>query len=272
MLESLGQTNIGHLNLEEPRNTDIFDPDKDITKSDWNRAFRVLADLRPKTLDYNYEVGLYAGHAVNMNIVDPGCTPYLSLDATKLAEFVEDGFRYEPLDYSRSYYYLKMLYPEKFALHRIDRDEIRRVLSRSKYNGKALLNTAFDFAITSPITYAAGKLDNDENFVKIKKVIEEEKLYLRAPDNYWVFLSMAKVAFPSHFSQFGEKETLLQGSARVAQHFASGDEDHYFMDVAAAMKILWADEIKITNQGMDLIRYHSFKTTVIPALPEVRKF
>lgn len=279
MLESLQQTNIGRLNLEEPRKDIVsFDPSVEITDTDWNWIESDLRRIAPKP---DLTEFLWIGSA--MRVLNPE-------RASKFKEFDEVWHRV--MDYElfadRGYIkkdsyqfttgHIKMLYPDEFAAASWTNSLAipARIYIRNNGGQTNLLMPGLGGGLRDRKVAGLLKIAfPDEIDIRERQVLEILERFKEFNTGSRLILAEAgyvRLLGPKDY-KMNLKNNVWQDMRNILDQ-VRGVDAASFLEDALTMSILAATEVDISN-GLKLTipkqKDPSFSEPV-PALPEVRKF
>lgn len=266
--------NVMHIALEplRPRDTLPFDPDRDITESDWRKVRHCLKNERA-TIDLQNldgDVTIYAAHLASAMITSPARFRDLADD-----EIFQLSRRYQDFLFPQPDIYRIVLNKIAFAKTReelgIDQDKLEKIIEECNQRRKRslFLETVAGAVIIEPAILA--RLTHDEsdwNWAQIEITQGSHDPVLLAISN----LANAKIIFPQKIAGFLTPRNWnrwLQELQIFRQHGAWES----FIALARRLSILAAREVKITERGLELVfdRSQPFTQPTIP-MPPQKKF
>ncbi|MDO8618645.1 MAG: hypothetical protein Q7R49_01730 [Candidatus Daviesbacteria bacterium] len=290
MLESLRQTNIGSLNLEEPRMLDIpFIFERDITNRDKESLIKSYNARHKKIDGENYDDMSRSILAKHIKILFPESMnrlKYLDEDWRAVTYYLQDPeVRYMHENPNRNIDDMNwidvvdaamnmqeqlptvgILFPERIS--EID----PKALAFYKENTNRQVSSFPDDYLTSKLL----SLDLGLNFdaVAMKKMTWRQEKYRKSNIEYWAYVySSLKIIYPE-FESYWNVNMSEWRKLKRSLNFLRGNDWFKFASLASSMKILAAEEVNITDQGLELTmpQVHEPFNLNMPALPEVRKF
>ena len=280
--------NIHELTIEEPeKKSELrFDPERDITEEDWRNMRQLLEEYRKdderKSHGSGQEVMYFSGQAMYMKILNP--TVVLNLDETAWQVMRQDleRNRIQPDRYgvfpghglsdwglfARQAREMKILDPEiDLNLNENAWQGMRQLLDSRRTDKKwgDFSSLAADIKILDPT------LGLNLNPDTLRGVRDQLEIY-READNWWIFSWQAmhmKILDPR--IDLNLDETAWQGMRESLKNFR-GDWSS-FSKQAMLMKILAAEEVKVTDKGLEIkMRKDKPLTSGVPPLPETKQF
>ncbi|MDO8618743.1 MAG: hypothetical protein Q7R49_02230 [Candidatus Daviesbacteria bacterium] len=283
MLESLGNTNIGNLNLEEPKPKAGFP--FGITEQDWDNMVECCKDSnRPNILIPDFQIRL----ATSMRLLFPDRRQSNLDKSSRIWEFLEKQVKdirsslrqvenYNPNstkldDFCTYVLAAKVLFPDKLKSLRMEANWLALQPFFEKYGyyfGEegGSLEPAFKLKMVYPEKKLPTISEEDLKLV-IDKVNHSSNL------SSAVEASFIKVLFPGRLEANEAFIPLLRSNLdrflRTANSVITYAD---FMNKIMAMKILVAESVRVTEKGLEFIMpgEESFNLKV-PVLPETRKF
>ncbi|MDO8618744.1 MAG: hypothetical protein Q7R49_02235 [Candidatus Daviesbacteria bacterium] len=298
MLETLERTNIGNLNLEEPKDASkfSFDPAGMISDKDWDE---MVGYAGQSSQSYHFR----EEHLANMAILFPDrihdvlARPafelfYLYLKreanlqrqkvttATKLIGNIHSPLKnifqgHNPIRFAETILAARMLYPDRLGEFGIE-----------GYwpTFKSLVGTSVDYfyrgenvnlhAITKMAYPAKGiklHLNEEKHLINQMNAAKENQEWL----DFTNFASKFRILYPARFKEIGLNKEVWKGMKSVLEYSGQRNppQRETFTRMAAEMKILAAHEIHFTEHGLDLMLFQPDEfISPVPAIPEVRKF
>ncbi|MDO8618684.1 MAG: hypothetical protein Q7R49_01925 [Candidatus Daviesbacteria bacterium] len=274
MLESLNGTNIGNLNLEEPRTeSKTFDAEKDVTAKDW---MGILEELKSR----EHMAIIFLMYAKDARILFPERD--LELRENKL-DWVEDYLKLSGPVIAPDAVVYNTLAPAKIVFNDEDIHKKIKDLTEPLFDDMVLklqeetpigggiirvgtyLESALNLAILFPEKFVpdAGFLERLKQF-KLKDAVSLH--------SYLDQLATAKLLYPGYQPKLTDSEWV--SARRLLDSYRSGDGYLQFAALASNLKILTATEARITEKGVELIMPTPKPdfTKPTPLLPEMRKF
>ncbi|MDO8618650.1 MAG: hypothetical protein Q7R49_01755 [Candidatus Daviesbacteria bacterium] len=289
MLESLDQVNIGSINLEEPKKLvgREFDVVGVLTRQDWNKIKNAIPKLKKQHQTENENYGDFMKAVFSLNVLSPGEAHRFKVDDDLLG----NGENLE------NWTYLKLSFPEVFKNLTQKKGQ---TLEEAKQNLYRHIRSLGNFANSRP--WYVG----DDNKVNVPRSLLEAKVLFPAavsqpiidffvpnmiatlkpvsvssrPNQYlenWlrnasILRMLSPVNIDEKFVSVTDWNILKSQILNLRGNNFFGDLTR-FTNMAASMRILSAEEVKITDQGLELImpRPQEFVQN-IPSIPEVRKF
>ncbi|MDO8618686.1 MAG: hypothetical protein Q7R49_01935 [Candidatus Daviesbacteria bacterium] len=278
MLETLGQINIGNLNIEEPKREIIpFDPRIEITDTDWDW---IEGDLRRFVSIRDFTKFLSVGSV--MRVLNPERAKRLDV-IDKLWPVVQDNFglpQQQILNMQTEAYIsyagrLKMLYPEKFE----ESSKYKDYLDATSYRIRAYLGAnrllSFDYKNRTLAAFIKIAFPEEVNFTAEPILTQLKKFedYPHGEDLLYAFAGYLRILAPEDY-KMNFKHDIWKGLKPFLIGFRERQDSDVFLDVAFQMALLAATKVKVSENGLELI-FPEFKkpfSEEIPALPEMRKF
>ncbi|MDO8618681.1 MAG: hypothetical protein Q7R49_01910 [Candidatus Daviesbacteria bacterium] len=270
MLETLDQTNIGNLNLTEPKTLDyFFDTEKEITEKDWDLMQEYISSETHLTESWLAVTFIARLLATDQRIIK-------GINGKRWEEVERHLVLSTPrLVADRNF--LFSLAQAKVVFSQLDlQDHISNIYNNNPESLMDLSDMTSD--ITGYLTYSSAmailsgqpvKL-NDEIREKAERDCKEYDIYSQA-----YYLSLARLSDPSFKPNLDQEDWLrMKGAFRTGMQTAENRLASLAGTLAASMKILAAEEVKLTPRGIELIMpdpkpdFRNF----IPSLPEMRKF
>ena len=295
--------NIHDLTIEEPEEKQeaVFDPERDITKEDWQKMKEKLERLRDSG-----HWSLFAKTAAEMKTLDPSLD--IPLDE-KTWEGIEDDLRdtredvFEKKEPDMAPYWgffiramrIKTLDPSRDIYPELNKIELKESKKELKELGRS--GTAIAFGrLAIPIKALGAKVDISQYEAPWHRMLEELNYYRKSKIGYGSqdfiqqdFIELAtymKILHPEkvHELMIGEDEwekmkTLLEKIRTVKENNQGlppprKEARMTFSELAMAMKILAAEEVKITESGLKITmpeKKEDLENKILP-LPERRDF
>ncbi|MDO8618689.1 MAG: hypothetical protein Q7R49_01950 [Candidatus Daviesbacteria bacterium] len=293
ILESLtsGEINIGNLNIDEPQRGQemFFDPEKVITNEDWEFI---------KVALYNtVEVRNYLQRAAHLKILFPEREKDLKLEEENIWERTGNqivstigSFKETSGNISKISLYHDavglmaadcILFPEKARQIKNLYSEIERLAVADGFFNRSLFPLPADqqdqlyanSAIVSRESLRLLRFNHQED----RKTIWEREIGLvgrLAPiegnGRVEIFIGSSarfRLTFPDHPLKISQEMWVeMKKQLNILK-----PNTWLFVELACYMKILAAEELRITDQGIDFIKHPSFQVQS-PKLPEMRKF
>ncbi|MDO8618685.1 MAG: hypothetical protein Q7R49_01930 [Candidatus Daviesbacteria bacterium] len=310
MLETLQQTNIGHLNLVEPqRGSGLpFDVERDITKSDWEGIFGYVSKLAmsgvysdrtnfnefsfvkllsPKKFQDEYDKQSFD--------FDRKLQPYLPAQAHLTGEDINlllnqetlahESISSSTLRYCQELLTTKVLFPENHNLFRNSRRILDRVISIYGGNQFVPPQEVPSVLVALKIIYpgefseepygSSGVLEGMEARIKYFKGVKIYHRFMRELANFKMLVSPLRFRSAGYLDEDAweiMKNQFIQTRITATKYIDQRWME--FSEEAFYMKVLAVDEVRISDQGLEFINPEPKATLTLstPALPEVRKF
>ncbi|MDO8618746.1 MAG: hypothetical protein Q7R49_02245 [Candidatus Daviesbacteria bacterium] len=309
MLETLDQTNIGHLNLEELKtdSNSPFDFEKSINQNELGEIVEYTESLFLPTIPKDKKDGgvsllkdlavLFPNRVQNLLSQDGFNAVWLYLKDEvptdrRIVRAMDNGrsvayltpLRNVAIRYAKSLAAVRTLYPDRLGEFGIDSywPTLKSVL------GKLLKPPIFvvdnydaELSMMSRIAYPNRQVPE----IKIQEGYTDEPLlfqfdYLKEQKRWQEFSEKAaytKVLFPKRIEEmeldkdaWENMQSQLDGIKRDTRFSNTSWKD--FVSMAANMKILAAQEVRFTDHGLELVMSQPSFILPTPALPEMRKF
>lgn len=274
IIRELESINIKGLAIEEPRKTLDLDPEHLITEEFWAEIKSFLEDFAPNEVSIDrIEV------ASQIKLIAPNRFSTLNLGGyLKMIQSQLNGLRLLPTEESTSgilgymaYFRLAaaalQLFGRKTLNIEIAEAEKKRFKEIVKREGSIL--STINFRVVYPKELAES-FASDEYWQKEKGYIEEVR-----EKKLWGYLAYAaasaRLVSPERFAEINLNEKELQNILYAVGDAMSMDLFVSFADFAWSLKILTADEVRVTDNGIELIK-HPSPLPEIQTLPEIRRF
>jgi len=266
--------NIKDLTLEEPpKKRELpFDVERDITEEDWDKLCRFLEEI---SVDDPARRSSFAYVAMNTKLLYPNKpAEYFEGLAEKIKSSAEQNRPDSYQNFSLIAAALKVLSPEKFSEFHIDNNDwqgMKEVLESYK-NGDHWDNFAWH-AMKMKIIFPnkTSELFLDEN----AWFHMEETLFRHRNNNDRALFAMEmRLLFPEKVLDFRIDKQMWDEMGKALTQSRIENEYYDFSTLAVTMKLLAAEEIKITDQGLEVIMQKEkseFKEET-PPMPQTRKF
>lgn len=274
---------IKKLAVEEPeKKSEIkvsFDPEKEITNEDWERMKENLKNRRGDNWP-NFFI-----RAVEIKLLFPDRTAELRLDDERVLGAMKEGLgKYRQKNkwwqFSEAAMEAKILFPERAAELGLDeqaRKEMKKKLDHYKENKSwgEFAEQAMRVKIVFP--HKASELGLTEEFWKNqKKRLERPRRnrYLYWGGDFAERAAVMKILFPERVPELGLNKETWEGMEGYLVERRNHGQLANFSKQAINMKILAAEEVKVSDNGLEIIMSKEKpklgKET--PPLPETRKF
>ena len=271
--------NIKDLTLEEPEKKRglPFDPERDITEEDWEGMKNDTKKDRAEHMWY-----FFAKKVMSMNILLPEKMEELDLKNEEtwqgmrdyLKKLLKEGSSSDHLvSYATA---MKIIFPERFSEFYVGGEvwegmKNRLNREREAANWWAFAILALEMKILFP-DRSSEFLDDTarEGMEKLLKKMRSEKIWY----NYFQQAMQAKVLFPDRASDLYPDKTAWKEIKEHLMRARTDSRGETFLEIAMHMKLLAAEEIKITDQGLEIImpkENPEFKEET-PPMPQTRKF
>ena len=258
--------NIHDLTVEEPEKQEgpYFDPETEITKDDWEHIEKKLKDMERN--HYRWDELPEFGKAIKL------LKPDADLNITSgIWRHLENKLQgYGKSDHTKGEIFaryaasMKIINPD-FRLTKGNWENLNRALTIEKYNKNA-----------AHIAYLAANMKIlDPEFVLDlgQEFWEEVDKTMHGYTTLPIFLEIAhsvKILNPDF--NLDLKQENAKGLGELLQERRDGGDWQHFAELAAQAKILTAEEVKVTDQGLE-VNMHKPKLKPEPKdLPEQRKF
>ncbi|MDO8618646.1 MAG: hypothetical protein Q7R49_01735 [Candidatus Daviesbacteria bacterium] len=292
MLESLDQTNIGRLNLGEPAESGSnFNPRTDISLKDWENMKEYFWQRRPS--DYveqavlmkaifpervgELELGDFAEWRVNMAI-DKILKHFTSrrrsvINYSSLIEMIANGLVVFPesQDFLMSKYAdLKLEANKKRPGYKDDGFVLYENAAKQTLRTKKIFISSLA-RVSREDLEAYPNLENDKN----EWLGEIQNLNrFTGPKDYITGAAKFRLVFPTQHIEISRQ--ILATCNSLLRGISASSENNYgvFTEIAYALTVLSAQEIKYTDHGIELVFPEAVEALAVsvPALPETRKF
>ncbi|MDO8618687.1 MAG: hypothetical protein Q7R49_01940 [Candidatus Daviesbacteria bacterium] len=287
MLESLDRTNIGSLNLTEPA-APQFDFAKLMTPDDLTRCQTTIKNFSSGSRTI-WSLGYQLMFELGVIIPEKSSIPMvLSMQPSY--------YFADPLDELEGWAYIKLFRPEFFAVFSELRGEHFKQAKESIYpyleEQKSSITVAgwpdqFTFApLDTTLLIAKFVFPNDQTTDLIDSLVPElvgglgnfpestasmKINWLNTARTLRILKPKVKSKLMLPNNLLDEGKALLEYSRNSSR---SGQSSHsYFLDVLSAMKILTAEDLQMTSEGLKVIMQNDFDfQEKTPGLPETRKF
>jgi len=265
--------NIKNLAIEQPqRKEDYFDAKKEVSNEDW--------DSMKKVLEYYYESNHDSDFfeiAEDMKIIFPERESELNLDDVmwnEMARGLRNTGGYSIVRKAR------VLFPERlksvYSLDDGDWGEIKHWCLEfdELYSGNFedfIKKVRFAFYLF-PERIMELDLENTM-WDDAKKIIEEYRT--KDIEKFVYYLAQAKLIFPNKVKRSTVEPEIWSLGREKLQNHRLGNKWKSFAALAATMKILAAEQIQITDKGLEVLMPKSkkdFKTKTTESLPQTKKF
>lgn len=270
--------NIKHLAIDSPPLAERFEPENLLTESDWEELKRHVEKI-PTLFD---KIDILA----RIKLISPQRIPefavekYLDKANHELELFVYGFKRYYTEDRADRERFIdlasraRQVFNDDLAIvldesdRRLAKEDIKEYEGQGKFV-KAHANFSHHFKMIFPEEPVESYV-SEEGWRKIKEHIESERA---AGSWYWVvhLATDARLLFPKRFSELGIDREILQKvrDLVILSHIKKAFGP--FTLFAWHLKILTADDVRVTDAGIELIKHPKF-TQESPTLPERRKF
>ena len=275
--------NIKDLTLEEPEKKEglPFDVERDITEEDWKKLIDTLSGYRVGGEWYEF-----GWQAMAMKIIFPDKFSDVALDETVWHEMKKrlDGWRIESRWNIEGLIWhtcqMKILFPERVGELNLNEglwEGIKIAITRDRLGH--LWRALADKLIAAKILFPEmiSELHFDEFDEEVWREIKKEMDSSRAAGNWEVFSWRAvalKFFFPKRVQELGLDAKAWQGMEDMLPQYQADDAQRDFAVHAMLMKLLAAEEINITDKGLEIIMQKKdpeFKEET-PPMPQARKF
>ncbi|MDO8618643.1 MAG: hypothetical protein Q7R49_01720 [Candidatus Daviesbacteria bacterium] len=304
MLETLAATNIRNLNIEEPQAVKNlpFDPTEEIDSDLWGGVLSFLDFTKGETTNQTLNGGFidaFYQSLWGLSILSPDQLLKLNYTREDLLPIFKQGTERARLntrlhseaytDFASYVMYARQLrdiYPE------LDSFKDQMLSIGYRWELTVALNSAQTtrhdkdperiLQLGGPMKAAFSKIKVEDDSWELVKDYLQPQLTAFAnaepqnPSKFMTRLAYAKIMFPEEFSQLNLGKDFWSNARpklQLVRDFGFTFED--WISFAASLRILAADEVQITENGLNLIMPVPSKpsfTSVIPALPEMRKF
>ncbi|MDO8618745.1 MAG: hypothetical protein Q7R49_02240 [Candidatus Daviesbacteria bacterium] len=289
LLESLGNTNIADFNLEEPKKPIRleFDPDKDILAIDWEMT-RGQLRIAISVEDRPYVI---VEHAAEIKLLSPAKLGNLPLNGKFLENFLRDFKNIKVTDVSpehpdnfvrnlKAASHLKLLFPEQTKDHLVE-SGINALLMVASAEEAAIFYAIHDqhpdiyLDMLAAATILVGHNGPDQTiffdlYKRYNQITKRPNLdrFVEDPTEA-ENLAKLRIIFPDFNPKINPhdwdilKKTVVARSTQVN-----------FIKYALALKILAAKEVRVSEEGLELVMTDPGLDLVpaIPPIPETRKF
>lgn len=278
MLESVtnpNRINIKDLVLEEPGEKFVvlpFDAEKEITQLEWDQAINSLQDYRDRN-QWMY----YARLAAPMKLVFPSRVSELNLDDEVVTGINERLDEFKVKDkrkagmFGLSIWFFKsvaILFPN--GDWRRDEDWIKESWPKNRNNDislhEALVVTFPEERPKIDLSLLQGDLDRLKQYLRSSDY-EYRTSYIRDAAKFRVLFQKQNL-----FNLDLGRWAVAKEDWKDIQRSTISSRDIEFMETAAALKILAAQEVKVSKEGMEIIMYDPSFQPPNPSLPEIRRF
>ena len=272
--------NIKDLTIEEPERKKglLFDAEKEITDEDWEELKNTFSGMREREGSLNL-----MNHAMAMKI--------LSSERVKELRFGEEDwtnskFLYEihrargshTESFDSLAIAMRVVFPERASELRLDEtlwESYKRTIEQYKLEENWLSFHAL--AVRAKILFP--KKFGEEITLDRKSLEELKKAFIwyREDNNWDSFIRrtfQAKILYPESLEEFNIDDATWKNMKKKLQESRKGKYWIDFAEYAMFLKLLAAEEIKITNKGLEVIMQKEeaeFKEET-PPMPQTRKF
>ena len=269
--------NIKDLTLEEPekKKSELpFDPERDITEEDWKRVRESLLSIRQE----EHPEFTYPELVKSVKILFPERVSEFNFDDDFLWRRTKLWSQRHGLPSLLDYVFeIKLAFPERISELNLDKlQEINKHIEvyRQRNDWAMFASAAMKMKILFPERIAELHLD-ETAWVGMKEELEQ----LRTPDLWGYFAKRAmamKILYPEKSSELNLDSHAWEGMKQDLEKCRAQEHKTWWhiSEQAIAMKILVAEEIKITDKGLEIIMPKEkpvFKEEV-PSMPQRRKF
>ncbi|MDO8618648.1 MAG: hypothetical protein Q7R49_01745 [Candidatus Daviesbacteria bacterium] len=283
MLESLDQTNIGSLTLEDRKEYEFpFDPSQELSVEEKQRILEMIRKTR--TNSFGSPVGQWSDFrywASGAALVFPEETEKLGLDEQifNLNEaIIQERKLKTPFGLARNLRAIKTLFPQRFRELNIGQEEWEILKKRTdevrnsndwKDNFEILASMSIIFPERiDELVFNEDELNNMRN--EVNKELDHPSLcylYAQRAANFKLFCPAKAINLVPE-----------QRGKHLREHFQEWRRRYQegnwilFPEYVANLKILSAEQIKITNNGFEFVMPNNFAKPPAPPIPEMRKF
>ena len=272
--------NIHDLTIEEPEKESelLFDVERDITEQEWQKMKKELADRKRGSLHTFLE------EAMKMKIIFPERADELTLDdeiwnmAKKLPKSTEDKGSFAAILME-----LKVLFPERMEEIELDNrklesmgKELNRLKENIIFTQNYSASTFFAFATRMKVVFPE-EFDKLKLLDPIEDITQSMKGYLkekRQLKDWQTFLPAAvnfKILYPENVDELN-LDTVFWKEIKSEMH-KTHRRGWEISDFASALKILAAEEVGVTDKGLEVnMRKSDSAEPQSIELPEQRKF
>ncbi len=259
-----------------------FDPETEVTESDWQALEHQLEKYRARGSFWGF-----VEQAMLLKIIRPDKTVRLNIDdrlwqeerrnlKLQLEALQRDGNYALLWTFVERAMHMKILQPDKAADLSINDHVWRQIEGALKFEQEASNSLAFnkyatDIKILQSDKFTKSKIIDDQVWQRMRKELEEQ----RKNNNWWRFALDAmrmKILQPDKFAEVDIDDVAWQGMRRIFE--AEWKNDRWgFLQQAMCMKILAADKVEVTDQGLEITMLppESFKSEKKPR-PERKNF
>ena len=272
--------NIKDLTLEEPERKKglPFDVERDLHPAFWDVATKQLKDHQERESWFNF-----ATDAADLAILYPERIADLDLNETMWEKMKEELEIYKKekvwgLGVSLAAN-MKILFPEKNMNNLIDMDSWRQIIQTfSSMKDIGSLRDSIVFAsevkILNPERFKDLELDEEKTWDEIETLLDRYRNV-----NIDVFAKIARqvrIVFPEKFYSLNLDAAMWEKMMKLfrKQEILDPLLDPRHIQFTASLKLLAAEEIKITDKGLEIIMSKEkpeFKEET-PPMPQTRKF
>ena len=260
--------NIHDLTIEEPEKQEtFFDPEKEITREDWEAMKDQLDECRRKG-----DVFSFASRAAAMKIIKPEMRIQITDAQYENIKKSLEGWRKSNLSgFFQFAMSLKIIDPEfDIGPYVGDQSEIRNDFQEKKNNAFKIgefIGMAAKAKVVAPIRVGENSIE-PETWEKIREHLRNSRKKLTR--NFTEKASQVKILNPKEDlnltqEDWDEMSQLLRD--------LRGDDMYNFSEQAMAMKILAAEKVEITAKGLEItMPKRELSATETPPVPETKNF
>lgn len=277
--------NVKKLSLEEPEKEPeilTFDPERDITKEDWQNMKDEIDGFR-KREDWFF----FASKAMEMKTLAPERVSELNLndnDWQGMKKYLKQCREKNESEWGkwRNFFFVaagaKILFPERASEINLDDvawkgSEDLIETNRGMHWWGDILKHAMEVKILAPDKGSELDIIGEREWRLLKMRLERH----REVNNWNNFSSIAmriKIVFPERVSELKLDKAAWQGMRNELKKFREEDNRNGLISRAMSMKVLASEKVKVTDRGIELAMPKEKKPLKekIPSIPEARKF
>ncbi|NQV12911.1 MAG: hypothetical protein HQ530_01265 [Parcubacteria group bacterium] len=256
------------LEIPKPKNEEGFDLNKNITEDNVEGLKRELATLRGLGHWGNYTRGV-----AEFKNLFPECIGEIDFDEKEILDGIKGELEKYRSDHSgrgwsffiRSVYAFKMLFPDKINELDLSSEDWQRMRGRTLHQHRDKSHhLAMQMRVTSPVD-AKDPYSGDLTAEEVKEVLDSKKENEEWQD-YIKEAVCFRVLFPKKFNELQFDNEIWSEMRNVFYKQQKSNIMSATFRSAFFLKVLAAKEVKITDQGLELImsEKESFQQTTPP--------
>ncbi|MDO8618639.1 MAG: hypothetical protein Q7R49_01700 [Candidatus Daviesbacteria bacterium] len=270
MLDSLGgdNTNIKDLNIEEPAKRVEPSPLDQIlsslTEEEWKG---IVGSVSPSDTEAILVLKILSPKRMEEKVNTPGFN---------IPRHFSQVLKYKEQEvwsvFAENTAYLKLAFPDKISELGVDNQTWGNMLVNLAANPGGVvertLRMTYYMYLISPSKAKDLELAENENLFKSTAQFTRKNVGSR-----WWF-AVYKTLFPEKYREIALTKDELKQDYNLMENWRKSERWSRFLAAAANLRILEADEVKVTEQGMEIIDKApevNLEST-IPPIPETRKF